>query len=102
MKILIDNLILITVDKENHATSYHRTVKVQRHTFLSSLELWAKEESIGDPIMSYNVIFSRGVGIFDLIFLSSFFTKVGSFCVHWKGNFLNFSKLSLLLSLARF
>ena len=60
MKILIDNLILITVDKEHHATSYHSTVKVQRHTFLSSLELWAKEESIGDPIMSFNVIFSRG------------------------------------------
>ena len=102
MKILIDNLILITVDKEHHATSYHSTVKDHRHTFLSSLELWAKEESIGDPIMSYNVIFSRGVGIFDLIFLRDFFTKVGSFCVHWKGNFLNFSKLTLLLSLAHF
>ena len=50
MKILFDYLILITVDKENHVTSYHRTVKVQRHTFLSSLELWAKEESIGDSM----------------------------------------------------
>ena len=63
MKILIDNLILITVDKEHHDTSYHSTVKVQRHTFLSSLELWAKEEFIGDPILSFNVIFSRGVHI---------------------------------------
>ena len=90
MKMLIDNLIPITVDKEHLATSYHSTVKVQRHTFLSSLELWEKEESIGDPIMSYDVIFSRAVGMFDLIFLSGFFTKVGGFCAHWKGNFLNF------------
>ena len=40
-----------------------------------------------------------GVGIFDLIFLSHFLSKMGSFCAHQKGNFLRFSKLTLLLSL---
>ena len=50
MKILIDYLIFITMDKEQYAISYNRSVKVQRHTFLTSLELWAKEGSIGDPI----------------------------------------------------
>ena len=35
LKILIDNLILITVDKENHATSYHRTVRFRdTHSYL--------------------------------------------------------------------
>ena len=43
-----------------------------------------------------------GVGIFGLIFLSHFLTKMRSFCVHQKGNFLNFSKLTLLLSLVHF
>ena len=37
-----------------------------------------------------------------LNFLSCFFTKLGSFCAHWKGNFLNFPKLSLVLSLVQF
>ena len=36
-----------------HHTTVDSTVKVKIHTFLSSLELWAKEESIGDPIMSF-------------------------------------------------
>ena len=32
--------------------------------------------------------FSGGVAMFDLAFLGRFFTKIGSFCAHWKGNFL--------------
>ena len=40
--------------------------------------------------------------MFDLNFLSCFFTKIGSFCAHWRGNFLNFPKLTLLLSLVQF
>ena len=40
--------------------------------------------------------------MFDLVFLSRFFTKMMSFCVHQTGNFLNFSKLTLLLSLVKF
>ena len=40
--------------------------------------------------------------MFDLDFLGGFFTKIGSFCAHWKGNFLNFSKLTLLSSLVHF
>ena len=47
-------------------------------------------------------LFLRGVGIFDLILLSHFLTKMRSFCVHQKGNFLNFSKLTLLLSIDHF
>ena len=42
---------------------------------------------------------TMGVEIFDLIFLSYFLSKKGSFCAHQKGNFLRFSKLTLLLSL---
>ena len=38
----------------------------------------------------------------DLIFLSSFFHEIGEFCAHWKGNFPNFLKLTLLLSFAHF
>ena len=46
--------------------------------------------------------FQGGVGMFDLIFLSCFSTKIGSFCAHWKGNILNVLKLTLVLSLAHF
>ena len=45
---------------------------------------------------------SRWVGIFGLIFLSHFLTKMGVFCAHQKGNFLNFSKLTLLLFIVHF
>ena len=44
-------------------------------------------------------LFPRGLGIFELNFLSQFLTKMRSFCAHQKGNFLNFSKLTLLLYL---
>ena len=57
----------------------------------------AKEEDLKcDPKAC---LFSRGVGNFELIFLSHFLTKMRSFCAHQKGNFLNFAKLTLLLSL---
>ena len=56
MKILIDNLILITMDREHHATSYHRSVWVQRCTFLSSYTAMGK----GGNHRAYNVIFLRG------------------------------------------
>ena len=47
-------------------------------------------------------LFSRGVGIFGLILLSHFLTEMRSFCAHQKGNFLNFSKLNLLLFIVHF
>ena len=69
MKILIDNLILITMDREHHATSYQRFRDA--HSYLV-IQLWAKEEIIGH-IMSF---FQGGIGMFDLIFLSCFSTKM--------------------------
>ena len=60
----------------------------------------AKEEDLQcDP---KTCLFARGVGIFELIFLSHFLTKMRTFCAHQKGNFLNFSKLTLLLSIVHF
>ena len=60
----------------------------------------AKEEDLWcDPKAC---LFSRGVGIFGLIFLSHFLTKMRSFYAHQKGNFLNFSKLTLILSIVHF
>ena len=49
-----------------------------------------------------NVIFQRGVGNFDLHFLIHFFPKWGCSCAHQTGNFLNFPKLTLLLSVVHF
>ena len=51
-----------------------------------------------------NAIFWRRVAMFDLIFVSYFFTKLGSFCTHQhqKGNILNFPKHPQLLSIAHF
>ena len=52
-----------------------------------------------------NAIFSRGVAMFDLIFPSHFFPQYYGFvicCALQKGNSLNFSKLTLLLSLGQF
>ena len=40
--------------------------------------------------------------MFDPVFLSRFFTKIESVYAHWKGNFLNFFKLTLLLFFAHF
>ena len=60
----------------------------------------AKEEDLQcDPKAC---LFPRGVGIFALTFLSHFLTKMRTSCAHQKGNFLNFSKLTLLLSIVHF
>ena len=40
---------------------------------------------------SDNAIFSSWVATFDRVFLNHFLKKIGSFCAHLKGNFLNFS-----------
>ena len=58
---------------------------------------WSKGKHLQDCQQS--CLFARGVGIFDLIFLRHFLAKMRSFCGHQTGNFLNFSKLTLLLSL---
>ena len=34
------------------------------------------------------------------LYLKQFWVKIQSFCAHWTGNFLNFSKLTQLLSVA--
>ena len=76
----------------------HRTTGVfgfrEAHSYLV-IQLWAEEEFI----ISF---FQGGVGMFDLAFLSCFFTKMWSLCAHQTGNFLNFSKLTKLLSSAHF
>ena len=56
-----------------------------------------KKENLQDDLKS--CLFTRGIGIFDLIFLSHILPKIRSFCAHQKGNFLNFLKLTLLSSL---
>ena len=43
--------------------------------------------------------FLRGVGIFELMFLSHFWTNQRHFWVHWIGNSLNFSKFTQILFL---
>ena len=63
------------------------------------IELRAQDESTGGPKYCD---FLRGVAMFNLVFLGYFFTKMRSFCAHQTGNFLNFSKITLLLSLAQF
>ena len=40
------------------------------------------------------IVCMRWVGIFETLFLIHFLTKILSFCNHWKGNFLNYSKLA--------
>ena len=58
------------------------------------IDMGAKEEHLqGDP---QSCLFQRVVGIFYLIFLNNFLTKS---CAYQKGNFPNFSKLTLLLSI---
>ena len=63
------------------------------------IELRAEDESTGGPKYCD---FLEGVAMFDLVFLGHFFTKIRSFCAHQTENFLNFSKITLLLSLAQF
>ena len=63
------------------------------------IELQAEDEFTGGPKYCD---FLEGVAMFDLVFLGNFFTKMTSFCANQTGYFLNFSKITLLLSLAHF
>ena len=49
-----------------------------------------------------SVFFFERVGIFNLVFLRNYWTKYRCFCDYWKGNFLHYPKLTLLLSLVLF
>ena len=60
----------------------------------------AKEEDL--YMIQKHAVSQGGVGIFGLIFLSHFLTKMRSFCAHQKGNSLNLSKITLLLSIVQF
>ena len=53
-----------------------------------SMKYEKKKNILG--VIHNHAIFPGGVGIFDLIFLSHFLSKMGSFCAHQKGNFLRF------------
>ena len=52
-----------------------------------------------DAQMQYYMI---RVANFEPLYLKQFWVKIQSFCAHWTGNFLNFSKLTQLLSVAHF
>ena len=52
-----------------------------------------------DAQMQY---FMMRVANFEPLYLKQFWVKMQSFCTHWTGNFLNFSKLTQILSLAHF
>ena len=52
-----------------------------------------------DAQMQY---FMMRVANFESLYLKQFWVKIQSFCAHWTGNFLNFSKLTQLLSVAHF
>ena len=52
-----------------------------------------------DAQMQYSMI---RVANFEPLYLKQFWEKIQSFCAHWTGNFLNFSKLTQLLSVAKF
>ena len=42
------------------------------------------------------------VANYEPVYLKHFWEKIQSFCAHWTGNLLNFSKLTQLLSVAYF
>ena len=48
-----------------------------------------------DAQMQYSMI---RVANFETLYLKQFWVKIQSFCAHWIGNFLNFSKLTQILS----
>ena len=52
-----------------------------------------------DAQMQYFVI---RVANFRPLYLKHFWVKIQSFCAHWTGNFLSFSQLTQLLSVAHF
>ena len=85
-----------TSDCINYHHGIHKTLYFQNKLINQScLWDWSKGKYLQDD--SQSCLFSRGVGVFDLIFLRHFLTKMRSFCAHQKGNFLNFSQLNLLL-----
>ena len=92
------NIRLYQLQWDNYHHGIHKTLYFQNEIINQScLWDWSKGKYLQDD--SQSCLFSRGVGIFDLIFLRHFLTKMRSFCAHQKGNFLNFAKLTLLLSL---
>ena len=92
------NIRLYQLQWDNYHHGIHKTLYFQNEIINQScLWDWSKGKYLQDD--SQSCLFSRGVGVFDLIFLRHFLTKMRSFCAHQKGNFLNFSKLTLLLSL---
>ena len=46
---------------------------------------WDRSKGITSSVWSTSMPFPKGVGIFDLIFLIHFITKMRSFCAHQKG-----------------
>ena len=52
-----------------------------------------------DAQMQYSMI---RVANFEPLYLKQFWVKIKSFCAHWTENFLNFPKLTQLLSVAHF
>ena len=92
------NIRLYQLQWDNYHHGIHKTLYFQNEIINQScLWDWSKGKYLQDD--SQSCLFSRGVGVFDLIFLRHFLTKMRSFCAHQKGNFLNFLKLTLLLSL---
>ena len=92
------NYTLYQLQWDNYHHGIHKTLYFQNEIIHQScLWDWRKGKYLQDD--SQSCVFSTGVGVFDLIFLKHFLTKMRSFCAHQKGNFLNFSKLTLLLSL---
>jgi len=64
-------------------------------TPLQSIQPWKQRIQMCEEaqICMFFFIF-RGVKNLNLVFLSHYLTKFRCFCAHWKGNFLNFSKLT--------
>ena len=92
------NIRLYQLQWDNYHHGIHKTLYFQNEIINQScLWDWSKGKYLQDD--SQSCLFSRGVGVFDLIFLRHFLTKMRSFCAHQKGNFLRFWKLTLLLSL---
>ena len=51
---------------------------------------------------AWDQYFRVRVANFEPSYLKQFWVKIQNFCAHWTGNFLNFSKLTQLLSVAYF
>ena len=51
---------------------------------------------------AWDQYFRVRVANFEPLYLKQFWVKIQSLCAYWTGNFLNFSKLTQLLSVAHF